>query len=100
MYQILPQQDLARRFPQAATNGKLAGKSRWQQSLWPDCTQRDWGNLGEIGGDFPHLGGLGKADKGCHTLLSHFWKSQLCPCRVPMCAALHSPSTFVIARAV
>lgn len=28
-HQTLPQQDLARRFPQAAINGKLAEKSRW-----------------------------------------------------------------------
>lgn len=69
-----------------------------------------WGSLDEIGGDFPCLGRVGKADKGYHTLLFHGWKSQPCPCCVPMWAALRAPSAlsrelvhgsvFVMARAV
>lgn len=41
MHQTLPRQDLARRFPWAATHGKLAEKSRWQWRLWPDCMRGD-----------------------------------------------------------
>lgn len=42
MHQILPQKNLGRRFPWAATNGKLAERSRWQWRVWPDHTEDAW----------------------------------------------------------
>lgn len=64
MHQTLPRQDLARRFPWAAANGKLAEKSRWYHRLWPDRTQGDRGSGAWMKSEIFHVAGTQRGWRG------------------------------------